>query len=100
MNRVNISGNATKVCAHLPGLKNGTHNEKKTDSREKFKVTIHRSVIFANMISNLIAGTDLVNSRWPCHRSSDYLRYKVNLSFCFLKGEFYILSIRSCCGRN
>jgi hypothetical protein len=72
MNHVNISVNAMKVFAHLPGLKNGTHNEQRTDSQEKFKVTVHSSVIFANMTSNLIAGTDLVNSRWPCHRSSDF----------------------------
>jgi hypothetical protein len=72
MNHVNISVNATKVCARLPGLKNGTHNEQKTDLQEKFKVIVHRSVIFANMTSNMIAWTDLVNSRWLCHRSSEF----------------------------
>ena len=72
MNHVNISVNATLVSAHLPGLKSGTHNEKKTDSQEKFKVATRSSVIFANLTSNLIAGTVLVNNRWPRHRSSDF----------------------------
>lgn len=72
MNHAIISVNATKVFAHLPGLKNGTHNVKKTDSQEKFKVAMHSSVVYADLTSNLIAGTVLVNSRWPCHRSSDF----------------------------
>ena len=103
LNPVNISVNATKAFAHLPGLKNGTHNEKKTDSQEKFKVTVRRSVIFADVTSNLIAGTDLVNSRWLCHRSSDLWgkgKFKFLLFPVKSKGKFYILSSHSCCGRN
>jgi hypothetical protein len=38
MNRVNITANAMKVFARLPGLKSGTLSEQKTDSQGKFKV--------------------------------------------------------------
>jgi hypothetical protein len=49
MHHVNISGNALKVFAPLPGLKNGILSEKKTDSQEKYKVVLCSHVIPANV---------------------------------------------------